>query len=434
MPFSIKKIDSFSKDVLVLFFGVTVFNVLSLVYQLICAHKLSAVDFSGFNTLLSLFLILTAPLLTLQIVIAKYCAESDACGDTLKVRLVLRDLVYKSLWIAAGLFIVFCLVSTPLLLTFKISEVYAGYVLAALFSSYCLFILYLAATQALNLFFWQSGAYILGGILKVILAFVLISLGLGISGSLAAMLLSNLLIIAILFIPIRRIISVGVSRDERKAGSSQAFNGNDSYSNMLRCLPQVATSYFMFSLLACSDMVLVRYFFSPADSGTYSLAQLLGKIFLFLPVAIGTVLLPKASGLNIKDEESITILTKSMILAAVLCATAALFFNFFPSFVLKVICGRSAPGLIKLGRLFSFSMSNFALVYLIMLYFISGNDFRFIKYLVLSAVLQLLFIFAFHGNLFVVQFILCINSAVLLILFLVFAYAIKGKIPLHHEA
>lgn len=176
-----------------------------------------------------------------------------------------------------------------------------------------------------------------------------------------------------------------------------------------------------------SDMVLVKYYFSPQDSGLYSLAQMVGKIFLFLPGAISLVMFPKTTGLNAKNMDTVSILKKSIMYVFGLCILSVLFYNSFPYLVLKILTGKSYPESIMLGRLFSISMSFFALLYILLMYFLSVKDLRFIKYLVFFTALQLIAIGFLHKNLLQVQLVLCINAMLLFCIHLVLANISKPK-------
>ena len=418
-PFS--KIDVFTKNIIIVFAGTSLFNFFNLIYQLLCAHRLSVSDFAAFGSLLSLFMVLTSPLLTLQIVITKYCAEFNTQGKIGKVRFLLSDLFKKTSVLAIFVFLIFYFLSSHIMDMLKIRASSSGYILAALLASYCLLVFTLAGAQGIEFFWWLSGAYVMGGALKVVLTFIFLLLGLNINGALAALLISNLLMIIFLYFPLRHFIFPKETKE--KVG----------YREFLLYLFPVAVSYLCFTILVSFDMVLVKYFFTPYDSGLYSLAQLLGKIFLFLPVAISTVMFPKTSGLKAKSQESRAILTRSVLYAAALCIIASAVYNLFPVFVLKMICGKSFPELIRLGRLFSLSMSLFALVYILILYLLSKKDLRFMKYLGLSTFLQLSAIVLFHESLVVIQSILCINSILLFAIHLGLAYPRDKRIKSLNE-
>jgi hypothetical protein len=147
-----------------------------------------------------------------------------------------------------------------------------------------------------------------------------------------------------------------------------------------------------------------------------------GKIFLFFPGAIALVMFPKTAGLNAKNIDTVSTLNRSLLYAAILCITAGLVYNTMPSFILKILTGKVFRESIVLGRLFSISMSFFALLYILITYFLSKKDLRFIKYLVIFTALQLLSIILFHKSLMQVQFILCINAILLFFVHLLLAY------------
>jgi O-antigen/teichoic acid export membrane protein len=175
---------------------------------------------------------------------------------------------------------------------------------------------------------------------------------------------------------------------------------------------------------------MVKYFFSPEEAGFYSIAQMLGKVFLFLPGAISIVMFPRTSVLNAKNKDTASTLTKSLFYGAGLCIISVFGYNLFPSFVLTVLTGKAFPLSIGLGRLFSVSMSFFALLFILIWYFLSIKDFRFIKYLVSFTLLQIFAITLFHNNLFQVQLALCVNSV---LLFLIHVSLSLTKITANNE-
>lgn len=192
----------------------------------------------------------------------------------------------------------------------------------------------------------------------------------------------------------------------------------------------VAVSSFCFIMLVSFDMVLVKLFFSSEEAGFYSLAQMLGKIFLFLPAAISIVLLPRASGLHASNSDTRPALKKSIAYTLALCAIAVGGYNLFPALVLKVISGKALAESILLGRFFSVSMTFFMLISILTTYFLSIEDLRFIKYLVFFTLLQLLGIFVFHKSLIQVQLVMCVNAA---LLFIIHMYLAVFKKPVQEK-
>lgn len=406
----LRNIDAFNKNIIIVFAGTSLVNFLNLLYQLLLAHKLSVSDFAAFNALLSIYVVVSSPLTTIQTAVTKYTAEFNSHNQISKLRFLLSDLFKKTSLLAISTFLVFWFASIYMMNSLKISSVSCAYILAILLASTWLLPVFAGGIQGLELFGWFSSIAVFTGVLKLGLAFILIVLGYNIAGALGALLASSLVGLIIYYFPLRRYISLAAIKEDI------------NYKEIFIYLFPVAITYFCFMNLVNFDMVLVRYFFRPHDSGFYSLAQMVGKIFLFLPGAISIVMFPRTSGLNAKNMNTLSVLKRAVLYVLGLCILSVLFYNFFPSLVLKILTGKNYPESIILGRLFSISMTFFALLYIFIMYFLSVKDLRFIKYLVLFTALQFFAIVLWHRSLIQIQFVLCINAILLFAIHLLLAY------------
>lgn len=417
-------IDSFAKNIILVFAGVSLVNFLNLLYQLLVAHRLSLAEFAAFNSLLAIFTVISAPLGTLQMAVAKYCAQFQAQGNIQKVKLLLSVFFRKALFLAGVTLLVFGFFSSGITRALGIPSLYSGYILAALLALAWLSPVLSGGIQGLELFRWLTGSLVLSSLLKLGLAVIFVWSGYGIAGALGALLVAGLFGIFICYLPLRNYLRADASAE------------NIKYREILLFLLPVALSSFCFMALANFDMVLVKYYFTAEESGAYSLAQMLGKIFLFLPASISVVMFPRASALNAKNMETATTLKRSLFYVSGLCVSAYIFYSLFPSFTLRVLTGKASSYAITLGRLFGISMSLFTLTFVFISYFLSIKEFRFIKYLVASCLLQYLAIAFFHPSLFSVQFILCVNALLLFCVNLILSCrqnALAGHFPLNNR-
>ncbi len=406
----LKKIDSFGKNIILVFLGSSLVNVFNLLYQLLIAHRMSSADFAGFNSLLAIFTLISAPLTTLQTVVAKYTAEFNAQKQIIKIQALLSNLMRKILPLAVITFVIFYFLSFYIMDKLKISAVCPGFILAALLALSWILPVFVGALQGLELFKWLVSISVIAGALKLIFAFIFINLGFNIAGALSAFLIASFIGIIISFFPIKNIFSF------KKIDIGIDLKGFFSY------LAPVAASLFCFISLVSFDMVLVKYLFSPPEAGFYSLGQMLGKIFLFLPAAISIVMFPKTAGLNAQNMDTGSTLRRSLLYASALCIIANFTYNLFPFFTLKILTGKAFAESVTLGRFFGISMSFFTLLLILINYFLSIKDLRFMKYLILSALLQPLAIMLFHKTIIRVQLILCINSILIFSVLLALVY------------
>ncbi len=401
-----KNTDAFLKNIIVVFSGNFLANFLNLLFQLLIAHKLSPTDFAAFNSLLSIFMLIFMPLSTLQYVVAKYCAEYKALAQGSKLTFLITDFIRKSVILAVSFFIIFWFASGHILNALKINSPVSGYLLTAVIALACLIPVFLGAIQGLEFFGRLSLSLAITGMFKLAIAFVFIVLGCRIAGALGALLISSAINLCIFYFFLRHFISF------------KAVKEYINYKEILSYTLPVALSSFCFIALVNMDMILVKYFFTPKEAGLYSLSQMVGKIFLFLPSAISIVMFPKVSGLNASNLDTTHTLQRSLVYAAALCVIACLVYNLFPVFVLKILTGKAFAESVVLGRLFSLSMSLFALLFVLITYLLSIKDLRFVKYLVLSTVSQFIGIILFHKSLFQVQAVLCTNAVFIFVILL----------------
>ncbi|MFH1888546.1 MAG: oligosaccharide flippase family protein [Candidatus Omnitrophota bacterium] len=406
----IKRIDTFGRNIILVFLGSSLVNVFNLLFQLLLAHRMSSVDFAGFSSLLAIFTLISAPLITLQTAVTKYTAEFSAQKNIRKIRALLSSLLRMILPLALVTFIIFYFLSFGIMDRLKIPSVIAGYILALLITSCWITPVLTGALQGLELFKWLMLQSVISGAAKLVFGVIFIGMGFNIAGGLGAFLAAILIGILISVFPLKTMLSF------RKKEESVNLKEFFIY------LAPVATGSFCFIALVSLDMVLVKYLFTPVDAGFYSLAQIVGKIFLFFPGAITIVMFPRTAGLKAKNMSTGSTLMRSLLYASVLCVIANIAYNLFPSFILKLLTGKIYGESVALGRLFGVSMSFFALSFILINYFLSVKDLRFMKYLVLSTLLEPLAIVLFHRNLMYVQLILCVNSALLFFTHLLLAY------------
>lgn len=412
----ISKIDSFSKNVLLVFCGTTLVNVFNLLFQLLIAHKLNPQDFASFNALLSVFVIIASPLSTIQTILAKFISEFKAKNELNKVYSLVTSLFKKFSVFSLITLLIFLVLSFVIVKGLKIDSLYAGLILASLLALSWFSPLFSGILQGIESFKWLTLASFIGGLLKLLLAAVFIFLGFNVTGALSAFFISSLFIMLISVLPLKALFVKKVQIE------------TILYKEMFLYIFPVALSTFCFMTLVSSDLILVKLFFSPGESGVYSVAQMVGKIFLFLPAAITLVMFPKTSGQNAAKKDSLITLKKSLFFAFILCLGAVIFYNLFPSFVLKVLTGKSTNEAVLLGRFFSLAMSQFTLLYVIIMYLLSIKRLEFLRILIFFTILQIVAIILLHTTLLTVASLLCLNSAILLLLHLKIVFSAKNKI------
>ncbi|MDD5044255.1 MAG: oligosaccharide flippase family protein [Candidatus Omnitrophica bacterium] len=397
----IRNLDRHTKDTLFVFLGASMGNFFNLLYQLFIVRKFSPADFAAFNTLIAILTLLSTPIATLTQSITRYVARFSAKKETDKISITLNLFFRLTFLLGLALFVVLCALNAAMAKAFGIPDALSIFIMSCLIFLLWITPVYSGAVQGLEHFGVFVSATMISGFFKLALVVVFVLIGWGVAGALGAFLVSSLFSLLIFFFSLKKYIF------KKTEGRLEEFG------EIVRFILPLAATWFCFNSLVNMDMILVKHYFSSLDAGYYSVAQMVGKIFLFLPGPVSIVMFPKTAGLSALEKDTVTILKKLVLFGSLLCVSAAAFYNLFPVFVLKVLTNKTIPTSIALGRLFSVSMSFYALIFILLSYHLSIGDCRFLKFLVISAIAQLVAINLFHGSLFTVQVIMCLNAILL---------------------
>jgi O-antigen/teichoic acid export membrane protein len=197
------------------------------------------------------------------------------------------------------------------------------------------------------------------------------------------------------------ILSISLPREKSESRCEQDIEKPDpSYiSGVYQYFLPVGITLLCFMVLTNIDLILVKHFFTPIEAGYYSIAQVVGKVILLLPVPIVMVMFPKLSSLEGEEEKGLLILKRSLRIVFLFCAVAVLLGFLFPSLVIRILSGRSYIECIPLVRLSCIDMSLFSLVLILLHYHLSCGKSVFIYPLCFLTLIQTGLIVLYHNTL-----------------------------------
>ena len=127
------------------------------------------------------------------------------------------------------------------------------------------------------------------------------------------------------------------------------------------------------------DIVLVRALFSPADSGLYAMAAVLGRIPFLSATAVVNVLFPETVRADLSgadtDRLAMRPLAYGLAVAAALGLAAAVALALLAEPVLTIFAGPAYAPAAALLRIIAFAMAGLALVQIVVTYMLARNQF-----------------------------------------------------------
>lgn len=391
--------EEFIRHTGLMFFGIGLYNLFNLLYHLFMVRSLSPIDYGHLNTLMALFMVFSVPANTVQTTVTKYVSSFQVKNKYDQARELIRHLLILMSIIAMSLFLLVSL-GSPLISSFlQIPSL--GVII--LFGCALLIAMVIpvpwGGLQGLQKYGLLSLNLIINGGLKFVLGIFFVFLGFGLLGAMGAITISYFFTIFLAFL----MLGVNLPKVRRAVGEE----GNPGrpyfsyFSEVYHYFLSVGITLLCFMVLTSIDLILVKHFFTPIEAGYYSIAQMVGKIILFLPLPVVMVMFPKLSSLEIETQKkkSLAILTHSLMIAGLLCGTTTVLCFLFPSFIIRILSGKVYLECIPLVSIFSVNMTLFSLTLILLYYQLSTDERRFIYPLSILTVAQIGLIILFHKTL-----------------------------------
>ena len=405
-----------------MFIGSGLFNLFGLLYHFFMLRMLPPIDYGHLNALITLFMIISVPASTVQTTVTKFVSTFQAKNQLDRVKNLLHHLLLLMSIIGFSLFLLISLGSSFISSFLQISS----YGLILLLGASLFFAIVIpvpwGGLQGLQKFGFLALNLILNGGSKCVLGIVFVSLGLGVSGALTAVVISYFFTTVLSHF----ILKMSLSQENKEADpeSNPIEKDQHDFSRVYYYSLPVGLTLFCFMALINIDLILVKHFFLPIEAGYYSIAQMVGKIIFIFSFPIVMVMFPKIASLNMEDQEkkARSILGHSLTTGAFLCGGATLISLLFPSLIIQFLSGEVYLECVPLIGLFSINMSLYSLSLILLYYQLSIDQRGFLYPLVLCTLIQGGLIILFHKSLAQVLLMVGLIAVCLLVINFYLAY------------
>jgi len=379
------------------FVGTGLFHLFNLLYHLFMIRALPPTDYGNLNTLVSLFLVISVPSGTVQNTVVRFFSSfrvQNRYGQA--IELLRRFLVLMAV-VTLSFFLLVVLMSSHISSFLQISS--RGLVILfglSLVFSMILPILW-GGLQGLEKFGFYTLSLISNSGLKLVFGILFISFGFGIFGAMSAVAVSYFVTMII------SLFMIGVSLNKEKtAALPGGIAKNSSPSNFSEVYHYSFSAGFVllcFMVLTNIDLILVKHFFTPIEAGYYSIAQMVGKAILILPIPVATVMFPHLFSSEGQGKKTRSILERNLKIVVFVCGGAVLCSLIFPSSIIKILSGEVYPDCLPLVGMFSVNMTFFSLTLILLYYHLSTTRRGFLYPLFLFTLMEIGLILLFHNTL-----------------------------------
>lgn len=381
-------------------------------YQISVGRTLGPEGYGVFGSLFAIFYLISIFTGTIQASSAVFVSRHFTCKEENAITGFLRYLLKISFVFGLTGLIIFIFI-TPFIADYlRISS----FPLILIVGSAILFAFLLPATtgavQGIQDFQSFAVITILQSLLKLLFGLGLIILGFGVAGALGAVTIAMFLTFLFSLFPLRRYLLR--KKIEGTYSARQIFSYSLPALVIITCL----------AIPSNLDVIMAKHFFDGTIAGHYTAASVLGKIILFLPSALISVMFPKVSELKTQGKKTFSLVRRVLIITAAITFSVSIICIIYPS-IISIIFGPQYQEAREIVGLYTLMMAFFSLTSVIAQYHLASQNLRYTYLIVPFTIFEILFISLYHPTIQAMAGILMIMNA--LLFFTGYIYLWKGS-------
>lgn len=378
-----------------MFVGISLFNLFNLLYHFFMVRNLDPPDYGQLNTLLALFMLITVPANTVQTTVTRFVSVFQANFQQEQTRAFLNHFLRIMIGMAFLFLLAITLASQVLSAFLQIQVIGLIFLLGVILFFAMVTPIPWGGLQGLQRFGLLTMNLILNGGLKLGLGILLVIGGWGVLGAMGAIAIAYFVTTFLSLLQVAWLMKKkNCKKDEPLLEAIQ--NQPSTFSEAYRYFLPVGIMLLCFMTLTQVDLLVVKHLFTPVEAGYYSIAQMVGKMILFLPLPVVMVMFPKVTQLEAQKRETLPVLVRSLMITGALCGLGILCSHFFPYRVTQILTGKVYPECQPLIRLFSINMTFFSLILILLYYHLAKSQHLFLFPLALLTILQIVAIALFN--------------------------------------
>lgn len=365
--------------------GVVVTNIGNYAFHLASAHFLGPSTYGSVVSLLTLATFVGIPLAGVQLAVARTVSRHAAQGEHQVVGAVFFRGILVATAVSAGIALVLTTLLPVLEALLNIGSPLAIVLTALITIPAVVTPVAWGVAQGLQRFRLLAVSMVLGTTVRLALLLVLILAGSRLVGAILATLIGSLASLAVAVWPLRQLTRSRTRLPLR-------------FHHTARQLMPIVGGLLAITSLTSLDVIIAKGTLSSTDAGIYGGASVIGRLVLYVPAAIATVLLPKVSSRAELKRETSDIVGASLAVTLGFCAVGTAVYAAAPDLVATTALGDDFADAGPLLWLFGVAMTGYALLNVLLVFHLGHGASGMSKLLLGGAAVQLCGYLAFHDS------------------------------------
>ena len=345
------------------------------------------------TTLISLIFISGAITGTFQTSVTRFVSTYNAQNNNYKIKKFFIMITVRFFILSCVIFILIMMILKPITLFLRMQSFLPLIILGIIIIEGALSSVMTGVIQGMNRFKALGLNMVLSAGLKLVLSILFVYAGFKSFGAVVGIMLSILIAYFIFFLSIKDILKLKI-----KYNITNNIDINIDLKSFYKNTMMILASAILTTLVSYCDIVLVKHFFSPENTGYFAAASQIGRIILFFPGAIGIVIFPRFTEKFEKNEHLRGTFLKSFLILLVVSVLFLTVYYLFPELITKLMYGTVYKDSSKLIFLYGLFMTLIGFINLQIFYFISMKKYWYLIYLFTLLIVEIILIFNYHNT------------------------------------
>ncbi len=380
--------SSLLSGTLMLFLGAVVTGVINYAFNIVMAREgwLGPADYGTLAALTSVLYLVGITGTTISTVVAKYTASFVASGEHLLVGQLIRSV--RTRLYRYGVPVLLLLAGSSMFIArfLRIEGPAPVLWLIPLILLTLLFHVVVGALQGVLAFTALTLVSIGGALLRLLFAVGVVWIGWRVSGVLAASVFAQLVVYGFASLPLRRYM--GQASVSPRLPRTEILK----YTGPVFVVLLGITSFFS------TDVILAKHYLSAAQAGQYSGFSLLARVVYFASIPLISVMFPLTAQRVVQRRSTRNIVMLSLGIILLVAASVSTTYFLWPNEIIRLSLGHTYLGNEYALGFFALTLGFVSISSWLMHYLLAHNNPRVAWTLPVAAVLQILLISRYHGD------------------------------------
>jgi O-antigen/teichoic acid export membrane protein len=395
--------------------GIAALNLGNAAFHLLSARLLGPAQYGDVVSLVAAQGLIALPFGGIQYAVARFVARDAARGDAEAVASFAKR-AFVGTSILAGVVTIALTVAAPLLQSVLDVQKLIPVILTAFYMLPAILIPWFAGmAQGMQRFGLISISFAAGAASRLALIVLLIPFGLGEGGVMGATFVAG-------FAAIVPLLPFALPWLRRPARSDRGPTNRE----VLTYAGPVMFGTLAITSLTTIDVIVAKLALSSHLAGIYGSASFIGRLLLYLPTTVATVLLPKVTSRAAVESDTQEILYASLAVTAIFSLAGTVLLALFPEALIHVTFGAKYDAAAPLLWIFGLAMTGYALLNVLLAYNL-GHGRKGMAWLLLGGAVLQIGVFAFaHSS---PRVIIAASACSALVLLVVHEVGIERTLP-----